>query len=189
MSPSDPIPDDAGFPNDGAFRERLTAYLDGELSPEESREVLAWLEAHPAALRELEEHRRVWALLGTYRDEPVPAGFSDRVLAGAGASPSAAKSTAAGKPSLRVLAGGRALRAAAIAATFVLAVGAGLYVANREGVPSPAGGASSLESVPTALLESEAALKLAEVSDEEFETILQGDPEDLLQVVSGRGGG
>ena len=186
MSPSDAIPDDVRSPDDGALRERLTAYLDGELSPAESREVLLWLEAHPAALRELEEHRRVWALLGKYPDEPVPAGFSERVLERAGAAPAASRP--AGKASLRVLSGGGALRFAAVAATFVLAVGAGLYVAHRES-PTPAGGATSLEAVPTALLESEAALNLATVSDEEFETILQGDPEDLLQVVGGRGGG
>ena len=171
MSPSDPL------------RERLTAYLDGELSPAESREVLAWLEKNPQALKELEEHRRVWALLGKYPDEPVPAGFTERVLVSAGVLP-------AGKASLHVLPGGRALRFAAVAAAVVLAVGVGVIAGPRfVPAPRPEGGASSLDSVPTALLESESAFNLATVTDEEFETILQGDPEDLAQVVAGRTGG
>jgi anti-sigma factor RsiW len=192
MSPSDRFDPSAGGPGDPAFRERLTAYLDGELSPAESREVLAWLERNPRALKELEEHRRVWALLGKYGDEPVPAGFAERVLAGAGAAPAGEGSSAAGVAPLRVLRGvrrvGRAARFAAVAATVVLAVGAGLWIARREAPPSsPAGTTSALEGVPTALLESEAAVNLANFTDEEFETILQGDPEDL--VFLGRGGG
>ncbi len=62
-------------------RERLNAYLDDRMSPEEAREFLAWLEGHPDAWKEAEAVRRVWTLLGAYRDEPVPEGFADRVLA------------------------------------------------------------------------------------------------------------
>jgi anti-sigma factor RsiW len=182
MSPADFDPEDP------AFRERLTAYLDGELSPEESRKVLVWLEKNPKALKELEEHRRVWALLGKYRDEPVPVGFAERVLSTAGAAPASSSSGSASAPGLRVLRGGRALRFAAVAATVVLAIGVGTFAMRRE-AEKPAGTASPFDAVPLALLESEAVVNLATVSDEEFETILQGDPEDLVQVVAGRGGG
>ena len=66
---------------DPVFRVRLTAYLDDQLSPAEAREFLALLERDPVAMRRLEEARRVWALLGAYRDEPVPDGFAEGVLA------------------------------------------------------------------------------------------------------------
>src|SRR5688500_20002725 len=62
-------------------QELLSAYLDGELPAEEAREVTAWLDRHPDALREVERQRRLWDLLGRYPDEPVPAGFSQRVIA------------------------------------------------------------------------------------------------------------
>src|SRR5688572_1210951 len=64
-------------------QELLSAYLDGELPADEAREVAAWLERHPDALREVERQRRLWDLLGRYADEPVPAGFSRRVLGAA----------------------------------------------------------------------------------------------------------
>ena len=170
---------DSPLPDEAAWRERLTAYLDGELSPEESREVLAWLTEHPAALRELEKDRRVWALLAAYRDEPVPAGFSDRVLAKAGVAPGGT-TPASG---LTLLAGGRARRYAAMAATVVLALGVGALAASRLS-RSPAPSASALDAVPAALLDSDDDVtKLASLSDDEFEALLHNDPDKLAQAV------
>ena len=80
---------------DPKMRERLSAWLDGEATPEEAREVLSWLESDPAAAREVEELRRVWDLLGRYRDEPVPEGFADSVLARTSGAASAVTSAAA----------------------------------------------------------------------------------------------
>ena len=173
---------DTPLPDEAAWRERLTAYLDGELSPADSREVLAWLKTHPAALRELEEDRRVWALLAAYRDEAVPAGFSDRVLAKAGAAPGAA----ARPGSLALLAGGRARRYAAMAASVVLALGVGALASNRlfRSPASSAAGSSALDAVPAALLDSDDDVtKLASLSDDEFEALLHDDPDKLVQAV------
>ena len=36
------------------WRERLSSYLDGEMSPEDGRRFLAWLEARPSALKDAE---------------------------------------------------------------------------------------------------------------------------------------
>ena len=79
----------------------------------------------------------MWALLGKYRDEPVPAKFAERVLSTAGVAP--AGGSTAGTAPLRVLRGGRALRFAAVAATVVLAVGAGMFAMRREAARSPRG--------------------------------------------------
>lgn len=50
-----------GGPADGP--ERLVAYLDGELPPEESASVSDWLRREPSARTEAEGLRRVWDLL------------------------------------------------------------------------------------------------------------------------------
>ncbi len=63
--------------------EVISAYLDGELSPDAARHVTSWLDQNPDALREVEHLRRLWDLLDLYGDEPVPEGFSRRVLDGA----------------------------------------------------------------------------------------------------------
>ena len=191
MTSADPRPP-AGF-EDAAWRERLTAYLDGELSPAEASEVLAWLETHPAALRGLEEDRRVWACLSAYRDEPVPAGFADRVLRTTVASGAETAPDARGWRVLQRWEGGRGGRVAAMAATVVLAVGVGALAAGRLFHPSEPAPASSsaavLEAVPAALLESDDAVKnLASLSDDEFDAILHNDPEAFAQVLKASGG-
>ena len=65
-------------------RELISAYLDGELSADESRHVTEWLDTNPGALREVEHIRRTWDLLEAYEDEPVPEGFAARVFETAG---------------------------------------------------------------------------------------------------------
>src|SRR5438445_4974849 len=100
MSP----PSDASNDAQREFAERLTAYLDDRMTPAEARDFLAWLERHPDAWKEAEESRRVWALLSAYRDEPVPEGFAERVLARTAAdSAPAATPPAQRTPALRFL--------------------------------------------------------------------------------------
>jgi anti-sigma factor RsiW len=183
MSPSDEDPVD-----DPSVRERLTAYLDDRLSPEEARRFLAWLESHPAAWKEAEEARRVWALLGAYRDEQVSEGFSERVMArvraeaaegeeGALSSTAAAEPTS--KPALRLLAGGKG-RAVAAAAAVLVALGAGVLwgrFANRG--PAVVGSApaavEAFNAMPADLLDridGDDVAQIAGLSDEEFEALL-----------------
>jgi anti-sigma factor RsiW len=166
---------------DPVSKERIVAYLDDALSPDEARDVLARLEADPALLRDVEELRRAWSLLSLYADEPVPEGFADRVLAeagvragtrvaGTGAVP-AAEST---RPRLRVLAGGKAWMAAAAAVVLGVSVLA-LVKGRTTAVPSMD---SALEAVPAELLDAENLTALASLSDDEFETLLSSDPDD-----------
>ena len=60
-------------------RERLSAYLDGELSAEERREVAAHLEGCEECRRELALLKRLDAALGSL-DAPAPARLAERVL-------------------------------------------------------------------------------------------------------------
>jgi anti-sigma factor RsiW len=157
------------------WREHLSAYLDGEMTPVEARRFLGWLEAHPEALKDAEESRRVWALLSTYADEPVPEGFAEGVLRAATGSAAAASSG----PSLRLLSGGRR-RAIAAAAAVLVTVGAGVLLLRRASPLAPEASASvALEAIPPELLESENLASLASLSDEEFEAILAVDPESI----------
>jgi len=171
-------PDEFDLP---AFRERLSAYLDGEMAPEEARLFLALLEANPAALKDAEEARRVWALLSTYADEPVPEGFAERVFAKAGIEPTVGLRASSGAaPTLRLVTrtGGR-MRALAAAAAVLVAVG-GVALWQRSTTPEPASASSAaLEAIPVELLESENLASLASLSDEEFEALLSADPETL----------
>jgi len=184
---------------DPAFSARLTAYLDGELSPVEARAFLDWLEVHPEALKCAEESRRVWALLSAYADEPVPEGFAERVLAkttgvaraASGASPDAVAERA---PTWRVLSsparwGGRS-RAFAAAAAVLVAVGAGvLALRSRTGPASDPAASAALEAVPADLLEGDAIASLASLSDEEFEAMLAADLDTLpVDASKDRGG-
>lgn len=54
----------------------LHAYLDGQLSEQRSKQVEAWLEEHPDALRELRDYQAIGLGLHTLFDsvlvEPVP---------------------------------------------------------------------------------------------------------------------
>jgi anti-sigma factor RsiW len=176
-----------------AFRERLTAYLDDRMPPAEAREFLAWLERHPAAWKEAEESRRVWAILSAYRDEAVPDGFAERVLARVGAAGGAATAdshemppNADVRPMLRVLAGGRA-RAVAVAAGLVVAVGAGVMWGRHAGRGDSNSMASNptvaaINAVPAGLLDQldeRGVAQIASLSDEDFDAILFADPQDL----------
>ena len=159
------------------WREQLSSYLDGEMSPTDARRFLNWLESNPAALKDAEESRRVWALLSSYADEPVPEGFAERVLATTtGTLPDAVAERA---PSWRVLSSGRS-RALAAAAAVLVAVGAGVLFSHRGTSPASDPSASAaLEAVPAELLEADNLASLASLSDEEFEAILSADPETL----------
>jgi anti-sigma factor RsiW len=154
-------------------REVISAYLDGELSPAAARHVMAWLDTHPDALREVEHLRRVWDLLATYEDEPVPEGFAAGVLARAGLEPGA------GRPRLALLGGGRPRLALAAAAVVLVALGIVLWRsrAGEEVTPPSTETASVLEAVPGEMLESVDVL--LSLSDEEFQSYLLSDPQDL----------
>jgi anti-sigma factor RsiW len=172
-------------------RERLSAWLDGEASPAETREILSRLESDPALLREAEELRRVWDLLGRYADEPVPEGFAESVLSRArgerGGGPAAGDAVPAPRPGLRVLAGGARGARLAVAASVVLALGLGAVLALRGGAPSrDAASPAVLEALPAEAVENLSAL--AALSDAEFEAILASDPDDLARLLEAQGG-
>lgn len=171
-------------------RERLNAYLDDRMSPAEAREFLAWLESHPEAWKEAEAVRRVWSLLGAYRDEPVPEGFADRVLAkaadlGTGAAAEGVEPVAS-RPALRLLAGGRA-RALAAAAAIVAALGVGALLGRGLGdrppaSPVPDASVAALDALPSGVLDQldgDTLTQLASLSDAEFSALLLADPQDL----------
>jgi anti-sigma factor RsiW len=61
------------------MRERLSAWLDGELTQEERREMAAHLEVCAACRRELALLERLDAALGRL-EAPTPAGLADGVL-------------------------------------------------------------------------------------------------------------
>lgn len=172
------------------FRERLTEYLDDRLSAEDAQAFLAWLERHPDLWKEAESARRAWALLGHYRDEPVPEGFSDRVLARVAAGRADHGGAAATRATWRVLPGGRR-RAVAVAAAVVLALGAGVLWGRRSGptdaTPTGPDALAALDAVPATLLDrldADSLVQLASLSDEEFDLLLAGDAPSL----SGEGG-
>ncbi len=62
-------------------RNRLSAWMDGELSGDEAREVERALAEHPELREELDELRRVAQLLRPGADERPSRGFAGRVLA------------------------------------------------------------------------------------------------------------
>jgi len=159
--------------------ELLSAYLDGELSPEAARDVTAWLDEHPASLREVEHLRRLWDLLDLYEDEAVPDDFAtavlDRTAAGHGAGP------VAGRP----FAGPLGIAAAAV--LFLALAGGALLLARGRGAPvsetelaqveplhaetvTTERGAAVMEEVPPELLVN--VDLLLSLSDDEFEGML-----------------
>jgi negative regulator of sigma E activity len=62
-------------------RNRLSAYLDGELAPSEARDVEAALQRSPALRAELEELRRAVDLMHAHGPVAAPPGFAERVAA------------------------------------------------------------------------------------------------------------
>lgn len=129
------------------------------------------LDAHPNP----PEDEHVWALLRAYRDEPVPDGFADRVLAAAGMAPVLVGHGAA-----------RRTRVLALAASLLLALGVGAVV-GRATAPTGDGPASSpsvaaLDALPAGILDDlddDALARLAGLSDAEFSALLLADPQDL----------
>jgi anti-sigma-K factor RskA len=157
--------------------EALSAYLDGELPADEAREVTAWLERHPEALREVEHQRRLWDLLGRYPDEPVPSGFAARVLDSVGASSgaSAAAPHVVEVPQRPV----RRVWAWAAAAAVLAAVGAGVFaLAQRRGGEAPASG-DLLTAFDADFVQHADLAQLADLSDAQFQVLLVDDPDAL----------
>jgi anti-sigma factor RsiW len=153
--------------------EAITAYLDGELSPEDALHVTAWLDAHPDALREVEHVRRTWDVLGAYEDAPVPPGFAARV------------SAAAGAREARTLRFRLAPRPVAAAAAALLVVGAGAWLLASRGTEGVAPAPASLERIDVGVLQHADLDELLSLSDEQFEAVLLEDPEDAPGVQGG----
>jgi anti-sigma factor RsiW len=158
--------------------ELLTAYLDGELTADEAREVTAWLERHPEVLREVEHQRRLWDLLGRYGEEPVPAGFAERAVATSGAH--RAVPVTATAPRLA-----RRRWALAAAAAVLLALGA--FALGRRGadVPPKTTEVAALESVDLDFIQHASVDDLLSLSDEQFAALLAGDPDVLADEALG----
>jgi anti-sigma factor RsiW len=162
----------------GQRLELLTAYLDGELSADQAREVTAWLERHPEALREVEHQRRLWDLLGRYGEEPVPAGFAERAVAASGAHRAVPVTPAS--PRLA-----RRRWALAAAAAVLLALGA--FALGRRGADVPPGTTevAALESVDLDFIQHANVDELLALSDEQFAALLAGDPDALADEALG----
>ena len=146
-------------------RELVSAYLDDELSAEEARIVTHWLDEHPGALREVEHLRRTWDLLDHYTDEPVPEGFTSRVLAEAGVS----RSTGSGQ----VVKLQWYRRPLGIAAAVLLAFGAAFVAMDDKEHPTPPeaiSAAQMLDTVPDELVEHMDLL--ADLTSDDFEASL-----------------
>lgn len=171
------LPDEPLNPQDG---ELLSAYLDGELSDQEAREVTTWLEGHPAALAEVERQRRLWDVLGRYPDEPVPVGFARRVLE------QVAPAGASSLPLRR-----RAPWALASAATLLLAVGAGFFLLRSRG-PGPDDPSrraqlelATLEALDADFVRHADLGELLSLSDEQFALLLVAEPSALASDAAG----
>jgi anti-sigma factor RsiW len=189
--------------------ELLSAYLDGELPADEAREVTAWLERHPEALREVERQRRLWDLLGRYADEPVPAGFSQRVLAQVPAD----RVPADRVPADRVAAGRvaadrdsadraphlatphikgqtrllpRRAWALAAAALVLATVGAGIFALRPRG-HQPEQMAEVLAAIDPDFVQHADLERLVSLSDAQFEALLVEDPDALADATLGNG--
>lgn len=189
--------------------ELLSAYLDGELPADEAREVTAWLERHPDALREVERQRRLWDLLGRYADEPVPAGFSQQVLeqtqaggrtdsraGGRTDSRAGGRSAAAEAPHLKALPATRRTRrrawAFAAAAVVLAAVGLGISLLKHDSEVPPAAGVEVLASIDPDFVQHADLERLVSLSDAQFEALLVDDPDALVDATllgSGTQGG
>jgi anti-sigma factor RsiW len=166
-------------------REALQAYMDGELPDADSHRVAAWLAVHPEARSWLDAHRSLHDLLGAYEDEPVPEGFSGRVLDAAGVTAAGLRAAAGPAPEVRAL---RLPRWLPVAAAALLLVGLALaaHVASRgiAGRPPAENATVALESVPADLLEH--ADLLLSLDDAEFDAVLALDP---AEVADGSNGG
>ena len=167
--------------------ELLTVYLDGELTDAQARDVTAWLESHPEALREIEHQRRLWDLLGRYEDEPVAADFARAVLqktgAGSGKTERASPSAAARPRLLQRRWGSGA--AAAAAAAVLLAVGAlaveRLSRGEGHGVREPL----ALAGIDVDYVQNASLDDLLSLSDAQFEALLTEDPDALADASLG----
>jgi anti-sigma factor RsiW len=110
-------------------RERLSAYLDGELDEPTARDVQTRLNVDPAARAEAESLKRTWDLLDYLpRPEPSPS-FTQRTLTRLSAQPAATGRLPTGRR--------RWLRAASWAAAVLLAGLAGYAGAVRTVPPRP----------------------------------------------------
>jgi len=166
--------------------ELLTAYLDGELGSEAqpvpsnvhgatARDVMAWLDQHPEALREIERQRRLWDLLGRYGDEPVPADFVQRVLAATGAGRERVQPPPA-TTAPRI----RHRWALAAAAAALVAVGVGAVLLQKGSRSEPVEGEPRvLAGIDVDYVQHASVEDLLALSDAEFEALLTEDPDEL----------
>jgi ferric-dicitrate binding protein FerR (iron transport regulator) len=63
-------------PENSSLDEQLVAYLDGELSPEESRSIEALLASQPEVRRKLQGLERSWELLDQLAPTPIDEAFT-----------------------------------------------------------------------------------------------------------------
>ena len=167
-------------------QELLCAYLDGELPAERARDITAWLERHPDALREVERQRRLWDLLGRYADEPVPAGFAKSVVNTVGAGKATGR--AAGGAGARRLALPRRAWALAAAAAVLAAVGVALYSSRgtSDTPVAPEGTEmATLESIDVDFVQHADLGSLLSLSDAQFQALLYEDPDALADGTAG----
>jgi len=166
-------------------RELISAYLDGELSADQSRHVTEWLDTNPGALREVEHIRRTWDLLEAYEDEQVPEGFAARVFDSVGVERQEREG--------RVLrmAWYRQFAAPALAASAVMLIAVGALWAwspwkttTLEGPGDASSLTAVLSEVPTELLDH--VDLLVELDDDELDYALYGV--DDLDDAEGTGG-
>lgn len=163
--------------------ELLTVYLDGELDDAAARDVTAWLDRHPEALREIEHQRRLWDLLGRYEDEPVAADFVPSVLAKTGAGSGTtgrASLPAAVRPRLR-----QRRWAFAAAAAALLAVGALVAQSLSRGEGPGAGEPLVLAGIDVDYVQIASLDDLLSLSDAQFEALLTEDPDALADASLG----
>jgi|GEM_PF-1866518 len=166
--------------------ELLTAYLDGELTDLLARDVTAWLDRHPEALREIEHQRRLWDLLGRYEDEHVPADFVQRVLdlTGAARARVEPQTSAAGRLTPRRW-------ALAAAAAALLAVGVGVLAwragprPDRADSDLPGGEPLALAGIDVDYVQHASVDDLLSLSDAQFEALLTEDPDELADASLG----
>lgn len=159
--------------------ETLSAYLDGELPAEQARDVTAWLERHPEALREVEHQRRLWDLLGRYADEPVPSGFAERVLDAVGAATRSAHAPPEAHAVRPHLPRARRVWAWAAAAAVLAAVGTGVLALSLRRAGEAPGGGDLLAAIDADFVQHADLEQLATLSDAQFQALLVEDPDAL----------
>ncbi len=160
--------------------ELLTVYLDGELDDAAARDVTAWLDRHPEALREIEHQRRLWDLLGRYTDEPVAADFASAVFEKTRGLETTPALERAARPSLL-----RRRWAFAAAAAALLAVGAFVVQSLSRGEGPGTQEPLALAGIDVDYVQNASLDDLLSLSDAQFEALLTEDPDALADASLG----